>query len=73
MENKDFKWYVVKTISGKEEKTPNDKIFKSKESFPSDDILSDALYELELSVKDNNTKIIRAILERHVEGFNEQQ
>jgi len=67
------KLYEELLISGKEEKTPNDKIFKSKESFPSDDILSDALYELELSVKDNNTKIIRAILERHVEGFNEQQ
>ena len=67
------KLYEELLISGKEEKTPNDKIFKSKESFPSDDILNDALYELELSVKDNNTKIIRAILERHVEGFNEQQ
>tara|TARA_B100001248_G_scaffold241158_1_gene207605 strand:+ start:281 stop:1939 length:1659 start_codon:yes stop_codon:yes gene_type:complete len=66
------KLYEELLISGKEEKTPNDKIFKSKESFPSDDILNDALYELELSVKDNNTKIIRAILERHVEGFNEQ-
>ncbi len=66
------KLYEELLISGKEEKTPNDKIFKSKESFPSDDILNDALYELELSVKDNNTRIIRAILERHVEGFNEQ-
>ena len=65
------KLYEELLISGKEEKTPNDKIFKSNEKFLADDILDAALRELKHSVKDNNTKIIRAILQQHVEGFNE--
>ena len=65
------KLYEELLISGKEEKTPNDKIFKSNEKFLADNILDAALRELKHSVKDNNTKIIRAILQQHVEGFNE--
>ena len=65
------KLYEELLISGKEEKTPNDKIFKSNEDFPIDEVLDNALKELEYAVKDNNTKTIRAILEKHVEGFND--
>ena len=56
-------------ISGKEHKTPNDKIFKSSENCLTDNILDNAIRDLELSVQENNTKIIRSILEKHVEGF----
>ena len=65
------KLYEELLISGKEERTPNDKIYKSNEDSLPDDVLNSALKELEYSVRDNNTKTIRAILERHVEGFNE--
>ncbi len=65
------KLYEELLISGKEEKTPNDKIFKSNEDFLTDEVLDNALKELEYAVKDNNTKTIRAILEKHVEGFND--
>ncbi len=58
-------------ISGKEQKTPNDKIFKSSENCLTDDVLDNALRDLELSVEENNTKIIRTILEKNVEGFGE--
>ena len=65
------KLYEELLISGKEERTPNDKIYKSNEDSLPDDVLNSALKELEYSVRDNNTKTIRAILERYVEGFNE--
>ncbi len=65
------KLYEELLISGKEEKTPNDKIFKSNEDFPTDEVLDNALKELEYAVKNNNTKTIRAILEKHVEGYND--
>ena len=65
------KLYEELLISGKEERTPNDKIYKSNEDSLPDDVLKSALKELEYSVRDNNTKTIRAILERYVEGFNE--
>ena len=65
------KLYEELLISGKEEKTPNDKIFKSNEDFPIDEVLDNALKELEYAVKNNNTKTIRAILEKHVEGYND--
>ena len=66
------KLYEELLISGKEKKTPNDKIFKSNEKFLSDDELKIALNELEHAVKENNTKIIRGILEKCVEGYNEK-
>ena len=65
------KLYEELLISGTEEKTPNNKIFKSSEKCPTDTVLESALKDLELSVKENNTKIIRSILAKHVEGFNE--
>ena len=67
------KLYEELLISGKEESTPNEKIFKSNESFPSDEVLNDALKDLEISIYENNVKTIRAILQKHVEGFHEQK
>tara|TARA_B100000900_G_scaffold301511_1_gene260075 strand:- start:553 stop:1077 length:525 start_codon:yes stop_codon:yes gene_type:complete len=60
-------------ISGKEEKTKNDKIFMSNEDCLSDDQLDSALKELAVSVQENDTKNIRKILKKYVEGFNDNQ
>ncbi len=67
------KLYEELLISGKEEKTPNDKIFKISENYPEENILNNAVAELELSVKENNTSHLRKILSKHVEGFNEEK
>ena len=44
-------------------------MFKASENCLKDNILDDDIRDLELSVQENNTKIIRLILEKHVEGF----
>jgi FlaA1/EpsC-like NDP-sugar epimerase len=65
------KLYEELLISGKEEKTPNDKIFRSNEDFPSDLELENSVKDLEIAVKENDTTKIKNILKQHVEGFNE--
>ncbi len=60
-------------ISGEEKKTKNDKIFMSNEDCLSDDQLDSALKELDVSVQENNTRNIREILKKYVEGFNDNQ
>tara|TARA_X000001036_G_scaffold436298_1_gene479176 strand:+ start:448 stop:2355 length:1908 start_codon:yes stop_codon:yes gene_type:complete len=65
------KLYEELLISGKEEKTPNDKIFRSNEDFPSDLELENSMKDLEIAVKENDTTKIKNILKQHVEGFNE--
>jgi FlaA1/EpsC-like NDP-sugar epimerase len=67
------KLYEELLISGKEEKTKNDKIFMSNEDCLLDDQLDVALKELVVSVQENNTKNIREILKKYVEGFNDNQ
>ncbi len=67
------KLYEELLISGKEEKTKNDKIFMSNEDYLSDDQLNSALKELIVSVQENNTRNIREILKKYVEGFNDKQ
>ena len=67
------KLYEELLISGKEEKTPNDKIFKINENFPSDDIIYSAIEELEIAVQENATTHIIKILKKHVEGFNDSK
>ena len=63
------KLYEELLISGKELKTPNDKIFKSKENFPEDEVLINVINDLENNVKDNNIEGIKNTLKTHVEGF----
>ena len=58
-------------ISGEEIKTPNDKIFKSLESFPSEVILNQAEEDLENAILNNNINTIKKVLKDHVEGFKE--
>jgi FlaA1/EpsC-like NDP-sugar epimerase len=58
-------------ISGEEAVTPNDKIFKSLEDFPSKEILNKAIVDLNEAMETNNLKKIRDILKTHVEGFND--
>ena len=67
------KLYEELLISGEEEKTKNDKIFMSNEDCLSDDQLDSALKELIVSVQENNTRNIREILKKYVEGFNDNQ
>ena len=66
------KLYEELLISGKEEVTPNKKIFRSNENFPSDKIIKNAIEEIENGVSNNNTILIKEILKKYVEGFNEK-
>ena len=63
------KLYEELLISGKEESTPNSKIFKSNEDFPDEKNLENALSKLSCAVDDNNIDTIKSILKQYVEGF----
>ena len=67
------KLYEELLISGEEIKTPNEKIFKSIEKYPSEIILEKAIAGLVESVTSNDVKRIRSILETNVEGFKEDK
>ena len=56
-------------ISGEEVKTTNEKVFKSNEKFPSNEILHQAINDLKHAVKDNDHIKIKEILKLHVEGY----
>tara|TARA_B100000963_G_scaffold358362_2_gene382864 strand:+ start:4569 stop:6476 length:1908 start_codon:yes stop_codon:yes gene_type:complete len=66
------KLYEELLISGKEEGTPNNKIYKSNEDYLDKEDLNNALNLLYSSVKDNDIKKIKSILKENVEGFKEQ-
>ncbi len=63
------KLYEELLISGKELKTPNNKIYKSQESYPSQSILNKAIESLEISVENNDIGTIKKVLADNVEGF----
>ena len=63
------KLYEELLISGKEESTPNGKIFKSNEDFPNKEALNKATMDLQKCVETNNIPAIKNILKKHVEGF----
>ncbi len=63
------KLYEELLISGKEETTPNSKIFKSNEDFLNENNLENALSKLSYAVENNNIDTIKSILKKHVEGF----
>ena len=65
------KLYEELLISGKELSTPNEKIFKSNEGFPEEEVLNKAILNLSEAVKNDDVKGIRSILREHVEGFKE--
>ncbi len=65
------KLYEELLISGKELKTPNNKIFKSNEDFPSDEILVHAIDDLKEKIESNNIVGIKDILKNLIEGFSE--
>ncbi len=58
-------------ISGEEQNTPNKKIFRSIEKFPSKHTLDIACNKLLSAIKDNKISEIKFILKENVEGFNE--
>lgn len=66
------KLYEELIISGKEIKTQNNKIFKSVENFPPDEVLDDVINNLDDCLKENNIIEIKNILKKHVEGFIEE-
>ena len=66
------KLYEELLISGKEIKTPNDKIYKSVEKFPSYNIVNSILKNLDEAIKQNNIIDIKNLLKAHVEGFKEE-
>ena len=65
------KLYEELLISGEEKKTPNSKIFRSNEKFPSDNELKIATKGLEDSIEQNDIQNIKNIFKKHIEGFNE--
>ena len=65
------KLYEELLISGQELSTPNDKIFKSIEKFPPDDVLQKAISDMENAIEINNIKEAKEILKKHIEGFKE--
>lgn len=64
------KLYEELLISGKEESTPNDKIFKSKEHFPSIEKLKEAKKLLKEYAQSRDIISIKKVLQENVEGFN---
>ena len=67
------KLYEELLISGSEISTPNNKIFKSIENFPSNHTLDKAISDLEEAAKSNNTILSKNILKKHVEGYKENK
>ena len=65
------KLYEELLISGEEIKTPNTKIFKSNENFPSKDVLKKVIDDLKQTINNNNIIGIKNILKTHIEGFKE--
>jgi len=65
------KLYEELLISGKEENTPNDKIFKSNENFLDNSDLDIALAKLQNGVENDNVSEIKSTLKKYVEGFME--
>ena len=63
------KLYEELLISGEELSTPNNKIFKSNEKFPSKDDLIRAIDSLKVAVSNDDTKSIKSIFKEYVEGF----
>lgn len=63
------KLYEELLISGKEEKTPNDKIFRSNEPYLEDIKLENAIVQLEDALHNNDNKKIIDILIENIEGY----
>jgi len=63
------KLYEELLISGKEIKTPNDKVFKSNEGFLSKDILDQSIIDLKEAVDNSDYIKIKEILKNNVEGY----
>jgi FlaA1/EpsC-like NDP-sugar epimerase len=66
------KLYEELLISGKELKTPNNKIFKSIENFPENDVLIDIIDQLKEKININDVIGIKNILKNHIEGYKEE-
>lgn len=65
------KLYEELLISGKELKTPNEKIFKSLEPYPDEETLKNILDELSIFAEVNNYEKIIEILKNNVEGYSQ--
>lgn len=65
------KLYEELLISGEEASTSNNKIFKSIEKYPEQNILDIAVNELLEAIPNNDVAKIRNVLKNHIEGFKE--
>lgn len=63
------KLYEELLISGKEIKTPNDKVFKSNEGFLSKDLLDQSIIDLKEAVDNSDHIKIKELLKNNVEGY----
>ena len=61
--------HVLCAISGKEIKTPNEKVFKSNEDFLSKEALDKSINDLLKAVDENDHIKIKEILVNNVEGY----
>jgi len=63
------KMYEELLISGTSQKTLNNKIFKSNESFIPLKDFSEIIEDVKIFIKDNNIKNLKSIMSRYVDGF----
>ena len=63
------KMYEELLISGNQIPTSNSKIFKSVESFPSEEVIDEIMTRLKIAIKQNDFKTIISIFKENVEGY----
>ncbi|MDC1326636.1 polysaccharide biosynthesis protein, partial [Gammaproteobacteria bacterium] len=63
------KMYEELLISGDLKETENPKIFKSTESFPSEEIMTVVIKEIHQAIADNNTNALIGIFKSNIEGY----
>jgi FlaA1/EpsC-like NDP-sugar epimerase len=63
------KMYEELLISGEQQATGNEKIYKSEESFPDKEIVSSVIEQIKDAVTNNQHQKIVSIFKQHVEGY----
>ena len=63
------KMYEELLISGEQQATANEKIYKSEETFPDREIVTSVIEQIQRSVRNNEYEQIISIFKQHVEGY----